>query len=114
VDCPDCTFYRELMAAYLDAMVVLSVRDIMRNRTRRMSDGFKYNVTLDVVLLQPIYNHCNDTLRDRGEQRRKSGARKCVPHAVPRSPCHSIKLPNMVSRKLLIDWSQVRALPAEP
>jgi hypothetical protein len=114
VDCPDCTFYRELMAAYLDAQVVLSVRDIMRNRTRRVSDSFKYDVTLDVVLLQPIYSHCDDTLRDRGEQPGKSRAKEYAPHAVSRSSCHSIRLPNMVSYKLLIDWSQVRALPAEP
>jgi hypothetical protein len=64
--------------------------------------------------LQPIYSHGDNTPRYGNEQLGKSKRKKHVWHAFSKSSRQSIKLSEVDARKLLIDWSQVRALPAEP
>lgn len=88
-------FYRKLMGTYPYAKVILSKHDIMRNAPWWMRFGFKRSVIPSVVQLQPIYNHCDETV---------SRERERVTKTLRKSACHKHSKVSPVIQRIRLIW----------
>ncbi len=64
--------------------------------------------------LQPIYSHGDNIRRDEDGRVGKGKTRKHVVDALCKPPCHSVRMPDMVGRNLIIDWSLVQVQQGSP